>query len=137
MSVSGVPSIPGFDVLFPATGSSTGSQSSGAPASSGLPSTVPGSDVLGAPLNTETVPGFDILNPAAYFPGADTIVNGAGSSSSGSASNSSTTPTIQQQYDNLQIWSSDYLISSVENPQNAAGSLASADSRGSRPLPRL
>jgi hypothetical protein len=131
MSVSGVPSVPGFDVLFPSsstsapsTGTSSGTSSSSP--TSGLASNVPGSDVLNAPLNTETVPGFDVLQPASYFPGesnsnsnsSSSTSSGSGSNSSGSSSGSGASASVnpyQQAYDNIETWSDSYLMSSIEN----------------------
>ena len=166
MSVSGVPSVPGFDVLFPSgkglnsaasgtaaagtgsatpvTGTSSGTSSS-SPASGTLSSSVPGSDVLNAPLNTENVPGFDVLNPAQYFPNAQQIVNGNGSSSSGSSSNTGSSTSsnsgsastssngvnpYQQTYDNIETWSDDYLLSAIENGAPALSSPTGAQSAG-------
>lgn len=130
MSVSGIPSAPaGFDVLFPSgtPGSanngtaSSGTSSSGT--SSSIPSNTPGADALNAPLDTPTVPGFDVLQPASYFPGANATTSstsstgsgsGANSSSSGSGSSTTVNP-YQQAYDNIETWSNSYLMSSVEN----------------------
>ena len=144
MSVSGVGSVPGFDVLFPSTpsqSSSASGTSSAAPAggtsSSGTSSAVAGSDVLNAPLNTENVPGFDILNPAQYFPNAQQIVNGNGSSSNSSGSNTgpTTSPSAgvssyQQTLNNLEIWSNNYLLSSAENGPPSLTSPTGAQSAG-------
>jgi hypothetical protein len=126
MSVSGVPSVPGFDVLFPST--TTGTSSSSTTSSSGLSSNVPGADVLNAPLNTQTVPGFDVLSPASYFPGASNDANSSSSTGSNSDStsttNSNSTSTsgsstavnpYQQAYNNVETWSANYLMSSIEN----------------------
>lgn len=128
MSVSGVPSIPGFDVLFPSGAAGSSNSAGSGTASSGTSSSAPasyaGSDVLGAPLDTPNVPGFDVLQPASHFPGASsdasgtssTPATGSTSSSNGSspASSSAVNP-YQQAYNSLETWSANYLMQSVES----------------------
>jgi hypothetical protein len=106
-----------------------------------------GSDVLSAPFSGATVPGFDILNPAQYFPNAKQIVDGtSGSSSSSSGSSTTTTPTTttsttttpssttpststsatstenpyQKAYNSLESWVNQTLLQSITNPSSSS-----------------
>ncbi len=96
---------------------------------------VPGFSILTSAFNSVTVPGFDVLQPASYFPGAQALT---APSTSPPASTTPSTPSAtpsknpyQTAYNSLESWSSGFLMQSLTSgasmiqPQYAPGSTAS------------
>ncbi|HVA27813.1 MAG TPA: hypothetical protein VNF68_06515 [Candidatus Baltobacteraceae bacterium] len=95
-------------------------------------SAVPGFSILTSAFNSVTVPGFDVLQPASYFPGAAALMAPSSTTpASAPASNSGSKNSYQTAYTSLETWSSGFLMQSLTNaapltqPQYAPGSSAS------------
>ena len=93
-------------------------------------SAVPGFSILNSAFNSVTVPGFDVLQPASYFPGAAALTAAPAQTPAPAASTASKNPS-QATYNSLETWSSGFLMQSLTSgapqmqPQYTPGSTAS------------